>query len=413
LPPDTYTPVIGDPWAGGVQFQLTPVEGNPFMALQDYAKTLPNLPAQPPIGQPGGAPLDDFAPPPASTAAPQPAIPALAAVASDPSRSMAVRLPAAIGSSLADQGVGLAKSAWGAATLPGDVAKGLIDPSSPEAIRRSTDLAGLLTLPSVGAEANPDVLNAGGLSSAKGKPSLPVKPSPDDVYDVGSSNFTYPKLAGNKIVSIDDLTGGVRMNDPGEQARVAALVSKMQGPDGYISRLITDQDGNVLEGQHRLEALRAMGETRVPVSVVKDLSNGYDVGKIQDTLKSIGGLGSDQRNQIMQRAFDVADQAGSPAQALQDYELPPPYDKHFNAALTEMAAQKAPPPPVPVSSPGGPQFSLTPVDHDPFAGAAEAQPPAPGQTRLYRAETVGREEPAWMATDPVRLTPVQGNPFAQ
>ena len=273
-------------------------------------------------------------PTPVSPIAPQPALPGLAGIASDPSRSMAVRIPAAIGSSLADQGMGLAQSMWGAATLPGDVAKGLVDPSSPEAIRRSTDLAGLLTLPSVGAEANPDILNAGGLSSVKGKPSLPVKPTPDDVYDVASSNFTYPKVSGNKTVSIDDLTGGVRMDDPGEQARVADLVGKMQGPDGYISRLIVDQDGNVLEGQHRLEALRAIGETRVPVAVVKDLSNGYDVGKIQDTLKSIGGLGSDQRNQIMERAFDVADEAGSPAQALQDYELPPPYDKHFTAAAS-------------------------------------------------------------------------------
>ena len=160
MPPDslTLTPVAGDPFNGGAKYQFTPVEGNPFqqnMALTDYARTLP---------APAPAPLNDFgyAPP----AAQQPAIPGLAGVAGDPSRSMAVRIPAALGSSLADQGMGLAQSAWGAATLPGDVAKGLVDPNSPEAIRRSTDLAGLLTLPAAGAEANPDIMGA--MSGARG-----------------------------------------------------------------------------------------------------------------------------------------------------------------------------------------------------------------------------------------------------
>ena len=160
MPPDSLalTPVAGDPFNGGARYQYTPVEGNPFqqnMALADYARTLP---------APAPAPLNDFGYAPPS--APQPALPGLASVAGDPSRSMAVRIPAAIGSSLADQGMGLAQSAWGAATLPGDVARGLVDPSSPEAIRRSTDLAGLLTLSAAGGEANPDIMGA--MSGARG-----------------------------------------------------------------------------------------------------------------------------------------------------------------------------------------------------------------------------------------------------
>jgi hypothetical protein len=161
------TPIFGDPFA------LMPVEGDPFqqnMAVTDYAWTLPNVPVQPPIGMPGGAPLEDFAPAPVSTAAPQPTFPGLAGIAGDPSRSLAVRLPAAIGSSLADQGRGLVQSAWEAATLPGDVARGLVDPNSPEAIRRSTDLAGLLTLPAAGGEFNPDVMNAGPITAYHGSP---------------------------------------------------------------------------------------------------------------------------------------------------------------------------------------------------------------------------------------------------
>ena len=186
------TPVDGNPFVS-----LTSVDGDPFqqnMALQDYARTLPNV-AQPPIGQAGGAPLNDFAPAPVSPTAPQPAIPGLAGVAGDPSRSMAVRLPAAIGSSLADQGMGLAQSMWGAATLPGDVAKGLVDPSSPDAIRRSTDLAGLLTLPSVGAEANPDVLGA--MSGARGYHATWDDFGNPDFSKLGEA--TLPNVEGSSI----------------------------------------------------------------------------------------------------------------------------------------------------------------------------------------------------------------------
>lgn len=134
-------------------YELVPVDRDPFEGVADYL-------AQPPIGSPGAAPLDDFAPARMGAAQRSPVLPGLASVASDPSRSMGVRVPAAIGSTVADEATHFLRSAWGAATLPGDVATGKVDPGSQEAIQRSTDLAGLLTLPSVGAEADPNTLNA-------------------------------------------------------------------------------------------------------------------------------------------------------------------------------------------------------------------------------------------------------------
>lgn len=41
---------------------------------------------------------------------------------------------------------GLPEAVWGAVTLPGDVAEGRVDPNSPEALQRSLDLAGTVTL---------------------------------------------------------------------------------------------------------------------------------------------------------------------------------------------------------------------------------------------------------------------------
>lgn len=50
----------------------------------------------------------------------------------------------------------MAKSAWGAFTLPGDVYAGRVDPLSDEAVQRSADLAGMVTLGAgaIPAEAN-------------------------------------------------------------------------------------------------------------------------------------------------------------------------------------------------------------------------------------------------------------------
>jgi hypothetical protein len=159
VPPKDYalTPVSGNPFV-----TLTPVDHDPFGSDAYAMARRPVIPpTQPAFGQAGAAPLDDFQPAPVQSSALQPAIPGLADVAGDPSRSMALRVPAAIGSALADQGLGLARSVWGAATLPGDVATGKVDPNSLEAVRRSSDLAGMLTLPAVGGEASPSIARVG------------------------------------------------------------------------------------------------------------------------------------------------------------------------------------------------------------------------------------------------------------
>lgn len=312
----TLTPVTGDPFNGGAQYQLTPVDGDPFqqnIALTDYARTLSAT--QPPIGQPGGAPLDDFAPAPVSAAAPQPTFPGLAGVAGDPSRSLAVRLPAAIGSSLADQGRGLVQSAWGAATLPGDVARGLVDPNSPEAIRRSTDLAGLLTLPN-GAEPQlaPEVMapRAGeNISSAA------IKAADGRIFTGHTHADAYEQAmkAGIDIADIDAvgfdgfLTSSGRYVDRPTALRIASSQQQF-APE---------------EGQYGLRA-EQLGQ------------------------KSLAGTATDSGNTMY-----AGGEGGRPL------------------ALAELAAQRDQAIPIP-SSPGGPQLSLTPAEASNHANGVHLTP---------------------------------------
>ena len=160
---------------------------------------------------------------------------------------------------------------------------------------------------------------------------LRVKPPTDDVYEVMDATFEYAKLGGNKTLPIDQLTGGVRMTDPKEVKRVKELAEKISSPDGFVSRIIVDDLGNVLEGQHRLEALRLLGEKNVPVSVIEDLSNKYDIAAMKKALE--GKFRSDETRQLLKHSIDTLEEAGSIDKALSDFAMPARYQKPFEDAI--------------------------------------------------------------------------------
>jgi len=160
---------------------------------------------------------------------------------------------------------------------------------------------------------------------------LRVKPPTDDVYEVMDATFEYAKLGGNKTLPIDQLTGGVRMTDPKEVKRVKELAEKISSPDGFVSRIIVDDLGNVLEGQHRLEALRLLGEKNVPVSVIEDLSNKYDIPAMKKALE--GKFRSDETRQLLKHSIDTLEEAGSIDKALSDFAMPARYQKPFEDAI--------------------------------------------------------------------------------
>jgi hypothetical protein len=167
-----------------------------------------------------------------------------------------------------------------------------------------------------------------------------VKPPTDDVYEVMDATFDFGKLGGNKTLPIDQLTGGVRMTDPKEVKRVKELAEKISSPDGYISRIVVDDLGNVLEGQHRFEALKLLGEKNVPVTVIEDLSNKYDIPAMRKALE--GKFRSDETRQLLKHSIDTLEEAGSIDKALSDFAMPARYQKPFEDAIKASKAKTAP-----------------------------------------------------------------------
>jgi hypothetical protein len=128
-----------------------------------------------------------------------------------------------------------------------------------------------------------------------------VKRARENLHNVGNSNFNFYRLQGEQDVPLANLKGGVALDDPQQMVRIDDLVQKIDGPDGYIERLIVDQNGNVIEGQHRLEALRKLGYNSVPVHVIEDLD---DVGINVSNALEDSGIYRDHAYQLTNYAME-------------------------------------------------------------------------------------------------------------
>jgi hypothetical protein len=169
---------------------------------------------------------------------------------------------------------------------------------------------------------------AANLINVQGK-DIPVRRPSDNINNVMNSNFEYPKVIGNQTLNINDVYGGVRF-DNNETQRVKDLSERITGENGYISRIIVDQDNNVVEGQHRLEALRQLGASEIPVYKIEDLSRTLPVLEMENAINRAGVIHSDNVNQIMQYALENITEYG--IEGAKDFDFGK-FQKYYDAAL--------------------------------------------------------------------------------
>ena len=162
---------------------------------------------------------------------------------------------------------------------------------------------------------------------------IPIRKPSDNINNVMQANFNYPNIIGNQTLDINDIYGGVRA-DSNERRRVDDLSAKISGEGGFISRIIVDQDNNVVEGQHRLEALRQLGASEVPVYKIEDLSSTLPVLEMENAINNSGKIHPDNVNQIMQYALENIAEHG--IDGARDFDFGN-YQKYYDAALDAAA----------------------------------------------------------------------------
>jgi hypothetical protein len=166
---------------------------------------------------------------------------------------------------------------------------------------------------------------------------LPVVPARENLQTVVESNTIGGRVSGDETVSIDSLFGGISTSQRAQDT-VADIMSQMSGSKGYIERLIVDQDGKVIEGAHRLEALRRLGISEVPITRIVDPTANLDLSSMRKAIEGAGKIPSDHVNQIMSQVGEMLTSTGnSPEKVLEEYTFPEGYEKYFGAALDSVA----------------------------------------------------------------------------
>ena len=166
-----------------------------------------------------------------------------------------------------------------------------------------------------------------------------IHPSTDDVYEVMSSNFEYSKLLGNKLVAINKLKGGVNLSNPTERKRIDSLKNAIKN-NRYISRLIVDTEGNVIEGQHRLEALRELGVKEAPVTIIQDLADKINIPEMEKAIKNAQPMHSDHVHQLIKEILNGVSKEGSVKAYRDEWEAPQGFEKGWNAGLDFLENKK-------------------------------------------------------------------------
>ena len=175
-------------------------------------------------------------------------------------------------------------------------------------------------------------------------PKLKPGPSPDDAGEVAEATFYHGRVEGPVTVPAAGLTGGVNLSDPKERKRVTNLADKIR-ESGRFDRIIIDDTGGVMEGQHRLEAARMLGVAKVPVVRVHDLARDMPVDAMEEAIADVGGLHPDQRKQILSYSLEfLADEGG--VDAAQAAVKGDQFQRHYDAAFQAVREAPAKPPTV-------------------------------------------------------------------
>ena len=175
-----------------------------------------------------------------------------------------------------------------------------------------------------------------------GRGDLPVRPARENLDTVVGANTIGGRVSGDEMVPTADLVGGPSLSARGQKA-VDDIVEQMSGPDGFIERLIVDQDNNVIEGAHRVEALRRLGIEQVPITRVVDPTANLDLPKMGEAINAVGPIHSDHVNQITAQVGDMlAEVGGDPAKVLQEFDLPKGFERFFRAALDSVPPKALP-----------------------------------------------------------------------
>ena len=145
--------------------------------------------------------------------------------------------------------------------------------------------------------------------------------------------FVYPK--GKETVPTDQIHSQIN-GTPDDWARVKALAEQIGSPKGYIERIIIDEQGHVVEGQHRFEALKMLGYKNIPVYRIINFETTYNIPKIKEEVFKVMPLYGDRMTMFIKAIFENVIKEGSVMGAREYTFQSPDWQRAYEAALDVM-----------------------------------------------------------------------------
>ena len=162
-----------------------------------------------------------------------------------------------------------------------------------------------------------------------------IKTSSDDIHSVAEANDLTVSISYENV-PIYELSGGVNIYDNNERNRINKL-KEMILSNRFISRLIIDGNNNVIEGQHRFQALSELNFDYVPVVRLKGIDDYIkNRDEISNILRENGVLNSDHRYYIISNISKIISDEKGNVNSLMDYIPPKGYEKAWNLAITKI-----------------------------------------------------------------------------
>jgi len=163
---------------------------------------------------------------------------------------------------------------------------------------------------------------------------LRIKPSSDDVSEVGRSNdLTINKKLEN--IPISDISYSINPNESGQRIRIDNLKKEIE-KNGYISRIIVDSSNTIIEGQHRYQALKELGFDYVPAiklfGIDDYIKDRYDIEYLIEREK----IHTDHKYQLLQMIAEIISDEKGNVEELRHYEATRGFEKIWNLVINKI-----------------------------------------------------------------------------
>ena len=85
-----------------------------------------------------------------------------------------------------------------------------------------------------------------------------------------------------------------------------------------------------------MEALRLLGYKEIPVTIIQDLENKYNIKETFEKLNNLKKLHPDQIRSLILNSIEALEDSVTPEQTLEDYSMPDSIQPYFEIAVNSL-----------------------------------------------------------------------------